>query len=374
MRKRIQTAELPFHTQQMTAANWQEEGFSSLAEAESWSGRGCGIASLRMVLEGLGCACGRQGEMISKGLAAGAYQEGVGWMHGKLAEMAGDYGVFGEAKRGKTLADLQKDLENGFVCMASVTPYFRFGQQKPDGSLYGTGGHLVPVYGCETEGGKAVAFLLHHPSMYAACNVPHWAVTAEAFESSFSGNYIRFRKAGTLRQAAAADALVMSRIYAASWKAAFRGNVPDEYLDGLAEDHWVTFFEKALTEGSLSAKLIFDKERAVGAVAYGAAQTTLPVGGTLVGSGGDYSAFGEVASLYLLPEYYDKGYGRELLEKVRGELLEDHEGVYLWVLRENERARAFYEKLGFVPTEDACLCEIEGKTLTDIRYVYHKYQ
>ena len=36
------------------------------------------------------------------------------------------------------------------------------------------------------------------------------------------------------------------------------------------------------------------------------------------------------------------------------------------------RARAFYEKLGFVPTEDACLCDIDGKTLTDIRYVYHK--
>ena len=66
------------------------------------------------------------------------------------------------------------------------------------------------------------------------------------------------------------------------------------------------------------------------------------------------------------------GYGRELLESVRDELLENYEGVYLWVLRENMRARAFYEKLGFVPTEDACLCDIDGKTLTDIRYVYHK--
>ena len=145
MTKRIQAAKLPFYTQRMTAENWQAEGFPSLAEAESWSGRGCGIASLRMVLEGFGCVCGGQGEMISKGLAAGAYKEGVGWIHGKLAEMAGDYGIFGEAKRGKTLADLQRDLEKGFVCIVSVTPYFRFGQQKPDGSFYGKGGHLVPV-------------------------------------------------------------------------------------------------------------------------------------------------------------------------------------------------------------------------------------
>lgn len=194
MRKRIQLADLPFYTQRMTAENWQEEGFSSLAEAESWSGRGCGIASLRMVLDGLGCACGRQGEMISKGLAAGAYKEGVGWIHGKLAEMAGNYGVFGEAKRGKNLADLQKDLENGFVCIASMTPYFRFGQQKPDGSFYGKGGHLVPVYGCETEGGKAAYFLLHHPSMYAEYNVPHWAVAAEKFAPSFFRQLYPFSK------------------------------------------------------------------------------------------------------------------------------------------------------------------------------------
>ena len=50
MRKWIQLAELPFYTQRMTAENWQAEGFPSLAEAESWSGRGCGIVSLRLSL------------------------------------------------------------------------------------------------------------------------------------------------------------------------------------------------------------------------------------------------------------------------------------------------------------------------------------
>lgn len=163
MKKRIQLVNLPFYTQRMTAENWQEEGFPSLAEAESWSGRGCGIASLRMVLDGFGCVCGRQGEMISKGLAAGAYKEGVGWIHGKLAEMAGNYGIFGEAKRGKNLADLQKDLENGFVCIASVTPYFRFGQQKPDGSFYGKGGHLVLCMAVKQKGERQPIFCFTIP-------------------------------------------------------------------------------------------------------------------------------------------------------------------------------------------------------------------
>lgn len=175
-----------------------------------------------------------------------------------------------------------------------------------------------------------------------------------------------------IRQATAADAAIISGIYAKSWKAAFRGQLPDGYLDQLPADHWTVFFTTVLTEGSLSAKLIYDKKQAVGAIAYGAARMELPVGGMLTGDGRDYSDFGEIVSLYLLPEYYGKGYGRQLLECVKEELMGQYVGVYLWVLRENVRARRFYEKMGFLPTEETCLCEIDGKLLTDIRYVYHK--
>lgn len=373
MKQSIYVAKLPFYTQRMTAENWQAEGFPSLAEAESWCSRGCGIASLRMVLDGFGCGCGRQWDMIAQGLAKGAYRAGVGWIHWGLAHMAEAYGIFGEAKRGKTVSDLQRDLENGFVCIVSITPNFRFGQKKADGSVYGKGGHLVPVYGYMMQDGAITDFLLHHPSMYQEGNRVDWAVPIQTFSDSFSGNYIRLRKAGTIRQATVADALTISRIYAQSWKSAFRGQVPDTYLDRLPENHWVPFFEKHLSNGSLFAKLIYDcqNQTAIGAVAYGAARQELPAGGQIVGKSLDYSAFGEIASLYLLPQYYAKGYGRELLEAVQQECMQTYAGLYLWVLRENERAKAFYQKLGFCPTEEACLCEIDGKQLTDIRYVYH---
>lgn len=363
---------LPFYTQRMTEDNWRQEGFPSLAEAESWTMRGCGIASLRMVLEGLGCSCGGQGDMIARGLAAGAYKEGVGWIHWGLAHMAKDYGIFAEARRGQRPEDIQDALEQGFLCIVSVTPFFQYGKERPEGGIYGKGGHLIPVYGYGEDPGGRKTFLLHHPSAFPEKNKADWEVSWEDFAPSFSGNMIVFRKEGRLRQATAADAFTISRIYAQSWKTAFRGQVPDGYLDALPEEHWVPFFEKALTEGSLSAKLIFDGDTAIGAAAYGPARTELPAGGKMAAKAGDYSGFGEIVSLYLLPAYYRKGYGRELLESVRDALLEHYEGVYLWVLRENARARAFYEKLGFVATEDACLCEIDGKTLTDIRYVYHK--
>lgn len=187
---------LPFYTQRMTEDNWRQEGFSSLAEAESWTMRGCGIASLRMVLDGLGCACGGQGEMIARGLAAGAYKEGAGWIHWGLAHMAEEYGIFAEARRGQTPEDLKKALKAGFLCIVSITPFFQYGKKRPDGSIYGKGGHLVPVYGYVEEGGGLRAFLLHHPSAFEEKNCMDWEVALEDFAPSFSGNMILFRKEG----------------------------------------------------------------------------------------------------------------------------------------------------------------------------------
>ena len=54
--------DFPFYTQRMTQETWKEEGFSSFHEADSWTFRSCGIASLRMILEGLG----KQVEPIKK--------------------------------------------------------------------------------------------------------------------------------------------------------------------------------------------------------------------------------------------------------------------------------------------------------------------
>ena len=188
---------LPFYTQRMTEDNWRQEGFPSLAEAESWTMRGCGIASLRMVLDGLGCACGGQGDMIARGLAAGAYKEGVGWIHWGLAHMAEDWGLFAEARRGQTIEDLKQALDEGMLCIVSITSFFQYGKTRPDGSVYGKGGHLVPVYGYTQEEGRLTGFLLHHPSAFQENNRADWEVPLAQFTPSFSGNMIVFRKGET---------------------------------------------------------------------------------------------------------------------------------------------------------------------------------
>ena len=58
-----------------------------------------------------------------------------------------------------------------------------------------------------------------------------------------------------------------------------------------------------------------------------------------------YSEYGEIVSIYFLPDYIGKGYGRLLLNKCIKELKQcGFSKVLLWVLEDNHRARKFYEK------------------------------
>lgn len=185
--------DFPFYTQRMTAENWEMEQFPSFEAADHWTFRSCGIASLRMVLDGFGKNAERHWPMIEKGLAAGAYKDGVGWIHWGLAHMAEEYGIQAEALRGKTPEELQAALDSGFPCIISIAPFFQGGKPNPyAGGIYGKGGHLIPCFGYETEEGKLTAFLVHHPSAFQEKNKPEWWVPMEDFLASFGGNFIRF--------------------------------------------------------------------------------------------------------------------------------------------------------------------------------------
>jgi len=162
-----------------------------------------------------------------------------------------------------------------------------------------------------------------------------------------------------IRKATPNDVKDISRIHALSWKSAYKGIVPQAYLDELKEDFWVSAFEAWIKDNVLTAQLIVEDGSSVGCVAYGKSRDKcLP-------------DWGEIVSIYLLPEYFSKGYGNKLLESALSDLKQsDYQSVYLWVLKENQRARHFYEKNKFQCNKDECVCEIMGKQLTDIRYIY----
>lgn len=84
-----------------------------------------------------------------------------------------------------------------------------------------------------------------------------------------------------------------------------------------------------------------------------------------------YPDSGEVISIYFLPDYMGKGYGGKLLDVVMKELKKQgFTEVFLWVMEENSRTRAFYENYGFKCTDDYLDDCIGGKALREVRYVY----
>lgn len=189
--------EIPFYNQYVSEETYAREGYAAAEEGLYWSCRSCGIASVRMVIDGIRAhrslpACPLQGEMVRRGQELGGYKPGVGWIHQSLAALAAEYGVRGECRRGGTPGDVRREIEAGNPCIVSVSPRFAGGFLREDGTCVPRGGHLVVALGVWTENGMLTGFQVHHPSCFEGYWWPDCRVDAERFSASFSGNYLVF--------------------------------------------------------------------------------------------------------------------------------------------------------------------------------------
>lgn len=150
------------------------------------------------------------------------------------------------------------------------------------------------------------------------------------------------------------DFVAIGRIYAESWRVAYKGIVPQDYLDGLSPER-------------LSRRLIADMDGA-----YVLTENGEYIGTSSICAARDeaMAGWGEIMSIYFLPEYFGKGFAKPLLEFVENELEAlGFKDIYLWVLEENHRARRFYEKCGFVYGGERQGITIAGAELPELRYV-----
>lgn len=156
-----------------------------------------------------------------------------------------------------------------------------------------------------------------------------------------------------IRRMLRSDEAEVGRLYVKSWQSGYEGLLPQDYLDGLEDWRWNSKFT-----GLPGSFVITDGDKIVGhSCARPSADEAM-------------SGWGEVWTLYVLPEYWGKGYGRALLQNSVDWLREQgFERVYLWALDTNIRARRFYEKQGFRENGDTISCEIGGVTVTDLRYI-----
>lgn len=151
------------------------------------------------------------------------------------------------------------------------------------------------------------------------------------------------------------DRLAISKVYEESWKYAYKDIVPQDYLDSIPEGQWASRIEQADRKNLI----MIQDGMIIGTSGFGKSRMA------------EMDGFGEIISIYLLPEYIGKGYGRMLLRAVVDELKKmGFDKMFLWVLEENQNARHFYEKCGFVESERCLFSNIGGKELKEVQYCY----
>lgn len=148
--------------------------------------------------------------------------------------------------------------------------------------------------------------------------------------------------APTLREAVRADAPALGEVHVKSWRETYAGLVPEAMLAALSVEArsgmWRGVLDDPDASGCASVLVAEAECRIVG---FGACGLQRDAALASMGFGA------EIGAIYLLRTHQRAGAGRALMQALSRRLAElGHGAVSLWVLRENVRARAFYEALG----------------------------
>lgn len=165
----------------------------------------------------------------------------------------------------------------------------------------------------------------------------------------------------TIRDMRIEDCEGVAAIRVRGWQHAYRGLLPQPYLDRM----------DIAEEAGLRRRYFAERGEAVNVVAE-------RPDGTLTGwaCAGPHRAEGralpgcELYAIYVLPEHIGTGTGRALLTELTARAVAaGHPEMALWVLRENTAARRFYERAGFRPDGAEDTFTAGGTLVTEVRCV-----
>jgi ribosomal protein S18 acetylase RimI-like enzyme len=169
--------------------------------------------------------------------------------------------------------------------------------------------------------------------------------------------------APSIRAIALEDAEEVERLRVAGWQAAYRGILPDDYLNRLRVD------------GERRRRRMV--EQATAEQPYVVVESVAVQGGAIVGwvAAGRCRDVdrpdpgqGEIYAIYVLPEWWGRGAGRLLMAHAVRALAEaGYPDITLWVLEANQQARRFYAAAGFRPDGSRQLIDLGGPVY-ELRY------
>lgn len=143
------------------------------------------------------------------------------------------------------------------------------------------------------------------------------------------------------------DEVTLAHIQTESWKAAFKDILSPEVLTKYANADKATMMYRRLIEQNIGNGYLLKVEEKPHCIAWWDATREK-----------DMPGYAELICIHSLPNQWRKGYGSKMLDTVLHDIvIAGYTKVMLWVFEENERARKFYEKRGFILT---------GKVKSDI--------
>ncbi|MEV7972293.1 GNAT family N-acetyltransferase [Cellulomonas sp. NPDC089187] len=160
-----------------------------------------------------------------------------------------------------------------------------------------------------------------------------------------------------IRPAVVADAEGIAGVHIRSWQSAYRGMLPDSYLDGLDLAERGRWWRNLLEHPDWATTWVAVQEDAI-------------VGFLSLGPSRDEDADTrtlEIYTVYLEPALFGSGIARDLMRTALAEV-PARSTVTLWTAAENERGRHFYRRHGFSPDGTERIEQIGGTDLSEVRY------
>jgi ribosomal protein S18 acetylase RimI-like enzyme len=163
-----------------------------------------------------------------------------------------------------------------------------------------------------------------------------------------------------IREATPADARSVAEIHVRAWRAAYRGQLPDDYLDGLSVEDRLAQHEWSLRHPRQTWRMWISQD--------GARVAGFAVTGPSEDADAD-DRTGEVYAIYLEPDSVGIGLGRELFGHAVADLrARGFATATLWVLETNKRACRFYELAGWQPDGASASERIDCHMMPTVRY------
>ncbi|AWM87991.1 GNAT family N-acetyltransferase [Microvirga sp. 17 mud 1-3] len=162
--------------------------------------------------------------------------------------------------------------------------------------------------------------------------------------------------------ATVADAEAIARVHVQGWRESYAGLLNPASLAGLSVEERTRMWRQNLAETDPGRLALVGRNREGEIVGFAAGGPVRSEGAEPLGTDA------EIYAIYLLDQAKRRGLGRTLMAGLFGHFVgHGFASAGLWVLKDNEAARRFYETLGGLagPEQELELC---GQRVTEIVY------